>query len=383
MKFRPIEALKHRPRSIVFLLLLLFFPVPMWIEGTFSVESTAGPHPLRAMYDGLIVSVEVSEGTHVEEGEVIFTLHSTEWLDRLNTAKEWEANAKWSDERRDLLEQGKTALSEANRIDQDRLIKRRQLRSLNHEYYKSELDFRAWDLNSLDRQLKSPTVSERDHLATRVAHEKASLDLESASVEMTENDLELRKNQLEFSVDIISYEDTISQLGESIDINRYRLKKLQDVVGWMGEDVLEVRAPCSGNVVTLLSNHTGLVISDEDVLGHIVCDNGIRRIRVYANVNHLHLVEPGTRIRLRPSDSGLWSSQAVWTTVTFISEGAIESSLGNSQVVLDVVPLAHEQGLRWFGVRGDADGIVCFRPLGLYLLSPVLNTLDAVFMYLS
>lgn len=371
-------------RGVAYVLILLFavvavalvvVTVPETITSRFVLVPRRGVDPVRAMRDGVVLQVPLTEGSQVRKSEAIFVLQSQPVAGYTADLRDVHAEMKGASDSlvnaRSRYERQRMADAEHQHQLQARFDALGRTIALKRRQLATEQDIADRYKRNLDAGLISP-----------VDYDKVSLDLQRTQLDLQQ--AESDRGDTQASLDVLGHEidarrvefqETERALGEQAERARIRLAPIQQALTNGKEGELTVVAPCDGTIVRLLVKSPGAIVREGDELSEVACAGdqlqaelsvpqaGMARLRVGQGAKLLFDAFPYQRY-------GIGHSVIRW-----ISPTADDKNGGTFRVVADVdeegVAVNGQHPALMAGMAGRADVVVGRRSLISYVFAPI------------
>jgi multidrug efflux pump subunit AcrA (membrane-fusion protein) len=345
------------------LLLAIAMRLPETVHCPFILVPATGADPIQAAHQGIISRVSVNEGQSVSKGAELFVIRS--------------------DEIRALDTQSKT-LSEDLRTREEGLQR-------SDIAYKAQLNIKLAEIE----QAKSEVTFRENHAKTSrdllARMEKLANEGGISEVDLIKTRLELAGSEKDWSV----AQRTLQQTNldrERMETEHAKLRseqsseiqKLKMRVGALNADLenaqqnlLTVRSPYNGVVISLDQRTVGSVIQQGQILCQLAQQNTELRARLLLNEAGFPKLAVAQKVRYFFEAFPYQRYGAVSGKLDWISPSAVSSSegprfIGSGSLEKTAMPAGHGQSLPLrVGMKGEAHIIVGDRTLIEYAFEPV------------
>ena len=373
---QPAEMLPQDPpprvvRAIGLLLVAIFVTaltavivvkVPETVRSPFVLVPTGGADPIQAPRRAVVTQVGVSEGQHVAAGAELFVLRSDEirsWRTELTAATS------------DLLSKA-SSIAKAEASYQDRLnVKKSELAQARRE-----LEFRQQAVVT-KRDLLAQTVE----LARQKLISQATLLSEQLEFKEAEKDLTLAERRVE-AADLERERTETEQAGWRTEANaelqklKTRIAALKAPLHDSTDDLLTIRAPYDGMVISLALRNAGSSVEAGQELCQIAPLEGTPRARVVLQEQGLSRLAVGQQVRLFFEAFPYQRYGTITGTLDWISPAAVTSQEGQRFIALAspsqmFILVNQQQRPLLVGMKGEARIVVGRRRLIEYAFEPI------------
>ncbi|RPI21658.1 MAG: HlyD family efflux transporter periplasmic adaptor subunit [Acidobacteria bacterium] len=227
--------------------------VPDSVTATFQLLPPAGADPVHATMDGVLTDIRVHETKDVRAGDELFTIQSRE-------IRQWTTELLTLNEEMESIERRAKLAEEDYRTQleiQNAKIQQHEKEAVyQKEYLATYQDF----LKRIEKLGAEGLVSTVDLISHRLGAARAERDLAQIRQTIELATLEVRKIENSRST-------TANQLeGEKVKLV-VKMRSLKRQVQGLGEDVIHIRAPFDGTVLSVEKKTVGDVVS----LGQELC----------------------------------------------------------------------------------------------------------------
>jgi membrane fusion protein len=319
--------------------------LPDTIRCQFMLVPEGGADPVRAPREGVVSAILVADTAQVRKGQDLFVIRSEDlrnWTSELRTEEqEFESIAR----REALLEEDHKAALEIQttrirQLDKDFAFQQNSLKTMR--------DF----LRRYEQLDAEGLVSLVDLLSQRLAAEKGERDAAVAGEAREVAVLELGRLKTDYR----------RQVGD-LELERrkfaLRIATLQKLLDGAREDVVRVRAPFDGTVVSIQKRNAGDVVtygqelcriarSDSELIAEIVPpEDGVSRLRVGQRVQLFYQAYPYERF-------GTGRATVKWISPASVAASGGEGFLLRATLDLQTFGSAAAGRLLKAGMRGEA-----------------------------
>ena len=345
------------------ILLAIVLRLPETVQAPFILVPSTGADPIQAAHPGVISRVSVTEGQMVNKGDELFVLRSEE-IRTLDT------------ERRTLMEDLRTKEDGLTRSE-SAYKAQQNIKLAEIEQAKSEVKFReshsksARDLvNRMERLITEGGISEVDMIKLRLELAASEKDFSIAQRTLQQTNLEREKMET----------DHIRLRGEQeaeIEKLKMRTAALKADLENAQQNLLTVRSPYDGVVISLEQRTVGSVVTQGQVLCQLAQQNAKLRARLILKESGFPRLAVAQKVRYFFEAFPYQRYGALNGKLDWISPSAISSTEGPHFVGLaslekTIIPGAKGQNLALrVGMRGEAHIIVGGRTLIEYAFEPV------------
>jgi membrane fusion protein len=378
-------------RALAWMLLALFVAgvvvmvtvhVPESVSAPFVVVATTGADPVRALHDGVVDGVLVSDAQTVAAGATLFTIGSELVGDRIAEREALGTSlgggqARLANERTKFEGQRNADEQELRRLAERQATVRTQLRLKEQQL--------ALAREVLVRQQRSHD----EGLISWIELSRPALEVDRLAVEVEETRAEIAEAasaDARLRYEMASRKAAFDELGRSVEeeLARARSRKgMLDREGGRAGNAMSVTARCSGTIVRLVVRNPGTVVAASDVLAEMVCDDEVMQAELMVPQRGLALVAPDQPVKLQYDAFPYQRYGVRYATVRWISPSS--SGVGDAAAFRVLADL-DEQTLRIGenarpvlpGMGGRAAIIVGRRSLASYAFEPLRQMREAM-----
>jgi membrane fusion protein len=344
----------------VALVAALVVELPETVDCTFVLVPTGGADPIQSPRLAVVARVAVSEGQKVKKGGVLFLLRSDE-------IRDWGTQAR--------------TLREDLRIHEDSLKKseiayaaQSKIKDAEISQAESEVQFRekyaTTNGNLVQRMeglVKKGGISEVEMIQHRLEAAQADKDLSVSQRTLQQVNLERQQMETEHARAEAENKSEIEKL-------KYRLTALQADLESSEENLLAVRAPYDGVVISLAQRNVGSVVQNGQELCQLAVAQGTKRVRLTITEAGLPKLAPRQQVRLFFDSFPYQRYGVVDAQLDWISPSAIASSDGPHFIALASLDTTARRrrplDLR-VGMTGEARIVVGQRTIAEYAFEPI------------
>jgi len=336
--------------------------IPETVRCQFVLVPENGADPIQSPLMAVLQSVKATEGQEVQQGAELFVLRSDEirgWQTQLQILRE------------DLAASQKRAVR-------------------SEEYYQAQIAIKEEELKQVEREVgfrEKHLATIRDFLAR---NEKLAAEKLVSQVEILHHQLDVAESEKDLNV----VQRTVQQVSlqhkqleserarqrteeeSELEKVKVRIGALQRQVENCSGDLMSIRAPYHGMVISLSHRNSGGVVHNGDELCQLARIEGEARARLLIREQALSRLIPGQKLRLffeafpyqrygTVSGKLEWISSAAVNSSdgsTFIARGALDQNRFSSR--------GHDHPLR-VGMKGEARIMVGSRTLIEYAFEPI------------
>ncbi len=336
--------------------------VPETVRCQFVLVPENGADPIQSPVVAVVHSLKAAEGQEVQQGAELFVLRSDQirgWQTQLQILQE------------DLAS-----------------FQKRETRS--EEYYKAQIAIKEEELKQVEREVgfrEKHLSTIRDFLARneKLAAEKLVSEVEilhhQLDVAESEKDLNVAQRtvqQVSLQRQQLQSERSRQRSEEESEIEKVkvRIAALQRQVENCSGDLMFIRAPYHGMVISLSHRNVGGVVHNGDELCQVARIEGEARARLLVREQGLPRLAPGQKVRLFFEAFPYQRYGTATGNLEWISSAAVSSSEGSTfiaRAVLDQKNFSspgHVHPLR-VGMKGEARIVVGRRTLIEYAFEPI------------
>jgi multidrug efflux pump subunit AcrA (membrane-fusion protein) len=358
-------------RWIGWLMVVMFFTaltgaivvhVPETVRSPFVLVPIGGADPIQAPRLAVVTQVHVTEGQRVAAGTELFVLRSDEirtWRTELTTAT--------SDLRTKAASIVKTEASYADQLN----IKKSEIAQAVRE-----LEFRQQTVGTKRDLLARTTALANAKIVPQATLIAEQLDLDQAEKELTlaerrreATDLERQRTETEHAV-------WRTEANAELEKLKARIAALKAPLNDSRDDLLSIRAPYDGVVISLMQRNAGNVVQAGQELCRIAPLDATPRARVMLQEQGLPRLAVGQRVRLFFEAFPYQRYGSITGTLDWISPAAVASPEGQSFIALaspsqTFILVKQEPRPLQVGMKGEARIIVGDRRLIEYAFEPI------------
>ncbi|HKI85856.1 MAG TPA: HlyD family efflux transporter periplasmic adaptor subunit [Thermoanaerobaculia bacterium] len=311
---------------VVAFLVSILVKVPETVTSTFVLAPVHGTDPVRALWRGVVSSVNVVEGQAVRQGQTLFVVRSYDVGDRASQLHTLEAQRTGTES---SMHNAENQYQSDRRADEQDLDKYRQ------------------QVDNLDRMIR--LQRERSSLAQGVADrvkrlkdlgleswvsysnaqqtaKQAEVDLEQLVSDRKNSQEDLEKLRHQMTAKKAQFDEQERTFHETLQTTTIQIDSLKHDLGSSAHGDLEVPAPCSGTVLTVEAKRSGAIVEEGDPLCQLACSgqelqarmtvpqSGFGKVRVGQGVKLLYDAFPYERY-------GVQYGTVRWTSPASVSEG--------------------------------------------------------------
>ncbi len=345
------------------LLLAIVMRLPETVHCPFVLVPATGEDPIQAPHQGVITRISVTEGQAVTKGSELFVLRSDE-MHALDTELQ--------------------TLSEDLRTKEEGLLRsdiaykaQLNIKLAEIDQAKSEVSFRenhaktSRDLVArMERLSKEGGISEVDLIKTRLDLAGSEKDFSVAQRTLQQTDLDRERMESEHA-------KSRSELVSEIQKLKMRVAALKSDLENTQQNLLTVRSPYDGVVISLDQRSVGSVIQQGQMLCQLAEQNTKLRARLLLGESGFPKLAVAQRVRYFFEAFPYQRYGAVSGKLDWISPSVVTSSDGPRFVGLGslektAMPTGHGQSLPLrVGMKGEAHIIVGSRTMIEYAFEPV------------
>jgi multidrug resistance efflux pump len=358
-------------RWIGWLMVVMFFTaltgvvvgqVPETVRSPFVLVPTDGADPVRAPRLAVVSQVRVTEGQRVAAGAELFVLRSDEiraWRTEL-TAATSDLNTK------------SAGIAQAEASYQDRLnIKKSEIAQAQRE-----LEFQQKAVVTKRDLLARTTTLARSELVP-----KTTVIAEQMDFDQSEKDATLAERRLDAAV--LAQQQTVAEqvtwrteANAELEKLKARIAALRAPLNDSRDDLLSIRAPYDGVVISLAQRSAGNSVDAGQELCQIARQDATPRARVLLQDQGLPRLAVGQAVRLFFEAFPYQRYGTVTGTLDWISPAAVASPEGPSFIALAspnqaFILVNRERRPLQVGMKGEARVVVGRRRLIEYAFEPI------------
>lgn len=373
---QPSDMLPQDPpprviRAIGWLLIVMFFTaltavivvrVPDTVRSPFVLVPTDGADPIRAPRLALVAEVHVSESQQVKAGAELFVLRSDEvrsWRTELTSAT--------SDLQSKAASIQKTEAAYLDRLN----IRKNEIARADRE-----VAFRRQAVVTKRDLLARTSALATDQLVSKATLLSEQLDLDQAEEELTLAEQRLRAADLERRRTETEQAAWRAEATAELEKLRARMAALKAPLNDSTEDLLSIRAPYDGVVISLTQRNAGNMVEAGQELCQLAPEASTPRARVVLQEQGLSRVAVGHRVRLFFDAFPYQRYGTVAGTLDWISPAAVVSTDGQSFIGLvrpteTFIRVNQTPRPLQVGMKGEARIVVGQRRLIEYAFEPI------------
>ncbi len=336
--------------------------VPETVRSPFVLVPRDGADPVQAPRLAVVAQVRVTEGQRVAVGEELFVLRSDEirsWRTELTTAvSDLDAKAAI------IVKEEAAYLDRLN-------IKRNEMAQAQRE-----LDFRQRAVDTKRDLLSRTTALARDELVPKTTMIAEQLDFEQAEKELTLAQRRLETADLERQRTETEQAAWRMEANAELDTFKVRIAALRAPLNDSTDDLLSIRAPYAGVVISLAQRSAGNSVEAGQELCQIAPLDATPRARVVLQDQGLPRLAVGQMVRLFFEAFPYQRYGSITGTLDWISPAAVTSPDGQSFIALastsqSFILVNQEQRPLQVGMKGEARIVVGRRRLIEYAFEPI------------
>ena len=336
--------------------------VPETVRSPFVLVPRDGADPVQAPRLAVVAQVRVTEGQRVAVGEELFVLRSDEirsWRTELTTAVS-DLDAKAAS----IVKEEAAYLDRLN-------IKRNEMAQAQRE-----LDFRQRAVDTKRDLLSRTTALARDELVPKTTLIAEQLDFEQAEKELTLAQRRLETADLERQRTETEQAAWRMEANAELDTFKVRIAALRAPLNDSTDDLLSIRAPYAGVVISLAQRSAGNSVEAGQELCQIAPLDATPRARVVLQDQGLPRLAVGQMVRLFFEAFPYQRYGSITGTLDWISPAAVTSPDGQSFIALastsqSFILVNQEQRPLQVGMKGEARIVVGRRRLIEYAFEPI------------
>jgi len=341
---------------------LVVVKVPETVRSPFVLVPTDGADPIRAPRLALVTQVHVTEGQSVSAGTELFVLRS----DEIRTWRT-ELTAATSDLQTKAASIAKT---EAAYLDQLN-IKKNDIAQAERE-----LAFREQTVVTKRDLLARSTALAGDGLVTKATLLGEQLDFDQAEKELTLAQQRQRATELERRRTETEHAAWRTEANAELEKLRARIGALKAPLNDSAEDLMSIRAPYDGVVLSLTQRNPGNVVEAGQELCQIAPRAATPRARVVLQEQGLSRVAAGQGVRLFFEAFPYQRYGTITGTLAWVSPAAVASQEGQNFIALvspgqTSVRVGQTTRPLQVGMKGEARIVVGQRRLIEYAFEPI------------
>ncbi|HXX40797.1 MAG TPA: HlyD family efflux transporter periplasmic adaptor subunit [Chthoniobacterales bacterium] len=345
------------------LLLAIAMRLPETVHCSFILVPATGADPIQAAHRGIVSRIAVVEGQVVKKGAELVVLRSEE-IRNLDT------------DLRSSVEDLKTKEASLNRNDMA-YQSQVKIKLAEIEQAKSEVKFRenhtktSRDLVSrMEGLAQKGGISEVDMVKLKLDLSESEKDLSVAQRTLQQMNLDRERMETEYAKVRREQQAEIEKLG-------FRITALNSDLENAKDDLLTVRSPYNGIVISLDQRTIGSVVQQGQVLCQLAPEDATLRARMAINETGLPRLVVGQKVRYFFEAFPYQRYGTVRGKLDWVSPSAVASGDGLKFVALASLDRSTMPGsdnkvlpLR-VGMKGDAHIIVGSRTMIEYAFEPV------------
>lgn len=361
----------HAARVIGMFIILMFTVIavaailvdwPETVEAPFVLLPESGADPVQSPFDGVIESVHASTRGEVDAGEVLFTIRSARIQELAAHRRTLEKDLESLATQRDAAEENHAInrnLQEAEIAQREKEVTyRRQFRTV----YKDVLG----RMESLSAKGLASSV---DMLSHRLGEAEAERDVALADEQYKAARLALTRLDAEHQQELNRIENEERRVRVQLESLDVQLRDVKD-------DLVEVRAPCNGIILSVARKRTGDVVGVGQELCQIAPAGATARAHLQLAERGMAQLREGQRAKLLFEAFPYQRYGIVEGTLTWMSPATVASS-ESDQFIAHVKPDNQRIGTGNYahplrsGMRGTARIQVGRRTLIEYAFEPL------------
>ena len=381
--FLDTEPPRWAARGLAWLLLLIFVvavtavvlaQVPETVVARFVLVPIGGSDPVRALHDGTVTEVRITDAQTVEAGETLFVIGSEEVGDRTaereglgtslsggpqrlrNERQKYENQRQADEQDAARIQQRIVALESQVQLTERQAVLAREVAARQQRSYEEGLI--SWLEASRPKLEADRLTAEAEQVRSNVAEARAS----AAQLRF-----EMASRRAAFDEVTRSVEEELSRARTRTGL----LDREQTRVG----NTLTVTSPCAGTVVRLLVKTPGTAVSAFDVLGELACRDERMQAELQVPQQGMALINIGQPVKLRYDAFPYQRYGVRYGTVRWVSPAASQASSGGTFRALadldeQTLRIAAQDRQTLPGMGGEASIIIGRRSLLSYAIDP-------------
>lgn len=359
------------PMAVGGLIILLFgaalvaavvLRVPDSVNADFQLLPPEGADPVRATMEGVLTDIQVHETKDVRTGDLLFTIQSRE-------IRQWTTDLLTLQEEMESIERRVTLAGEDYRtqleIQTSKIGQQEKELVYQKDYLATYQDF----LKRIEKLGAEGLVSTVDLINHRLGAARAERDVAQIQHNLEMANLEVRKLEN-------TRRTTVSQLEAEKEKLQVKMRSLRRQVQGLGEDVIHVRAPFEGTVLSIQKKTVGDVVSLGEELCRLARTDTALMAQISLPEEGASRVRTGLPVQLFFEAFPYQRFGTAKAKLTWISPAAMET--GDGQRFLGrALPDPHSLTIRGnaspfkAGMRGEARIRIGYRTPLEYIFEPV------------
>ena len=336
--------------------------IPDIVRCPFVLVPTSGADPIKAPRQALVTAVRATEGQQVAAGTELFVLRSDE-------IRNWRAEmiAATSDLQSKGASIAKTEASYREQLN----IKRSAIAQARRE-----LEFRDKAVVAMADLLAREKLLAKEQLVSQTTLIKDQLEFDEAEKERTLAQRRVEAAGLELVRTETEQAAWRTDANGEIDKLKARIAALKAPLNGSTEDLMSIRAPFDGVVMSLSQRNAGNVVAAGQELCQIAPLASTPRAQVILQEQGLSRLAVGQRVRLFFEAFPYQRYGTMTGTLDWISPAAVASADGQNFIAL-VSPsqtfmlVRHDRRPLQVGMKGEAHVVVGQRRLVEYAFEPI------------
>ena len=336
--------------------------VPETVTCPFVLVPENGADPIQSPLLAVVQAVKIAEGKEVQQGDELFVLRSDE-------IRSWQTQIQ-------LLQEDLAAL--------------RKRTNRSEEYHQTQVGIKTEELQQVEREVgfrEKHLATIRDYLARnqKLAAEKLVSEIEilhhQLAVAESEKDLNVAQRtvqQVTLQRQQLENERARQRADEESELEKTKLRiaALQRQLENCSGDLMSIRAPYHGMVISLTHRNQGGVVHNGDELCQVAALEANPRARLLVREQGLPRLAPGQTVRLFFEAFPYQRYGTATGKLEWISSAAVNSTEGSGFIAragLDQTSFGspgHSHPFR-VGMKGEARVMVGSRTLIEYAFEPI------------
>ena len=302
--------------------------LPETVTANFVLTPSRGTDPVKAVRQGVVNRVFVSEGVSVKEGDVIATLRSESTGDRAAELMTVQTQMAGAGESFSNAKEKFTAQTLADEQETRKLV-------AHVEHLAGLVKLKRQQLALLKQLMESDEKLYREGIVSRVQlagrqFEVAELsaELERLLAEQNETRLAVEKVRMEASVKQSDFKELQRTFKESASTGEIRATALRSSLTGSDGDELRLIAPCSGTILRMYIKNNGAVLHEGETVADLVCSGETLLAELAVPETGLGKLKTGQGVKLKYDAFPYQRYGVRYGTVAWLSPAATDTSTG-------------------------------------------------------
>jgi multidrug efflux pump subunit AcrA (membrane-fusion protein) len=345
------------------LLLALIMRLPETVRCPFILVPATGADPIQATHPGIITRVAVNEGQAVSKGAELFVLRSDE-IHALDT--QFLTLSEDLRTKEEGLERSQTAYKAQIKIKLAEVEQAKSEVTFRESHTKASRDLVA----RIEKLAKQGGISEVDLIKTRLDLAGSEKDFSVAQRTLQQTNLDRERMESEHA-------KLRSEQSSEIENLKVRVAALKSDLENTQQNLLTVRSPYDGVIISLDQRTVGSVIQQGQVLCQLAQQNAQLRARLLLNEAGFPKLAVAQKVRyffeaFPYQRYGAVSGKLDWISPSVVSSSDGPRFIGLGSLEKTTMPASHGHPLPLrVGMKGEAHIIVGGRTMMEYAFEPV------------